>query len=93
MTALCRRAAGRAAGGGFELNGSIGGLQLCLCNDLDDLRKPTTGSVFSFTQTFSGFGGNLKYISTGATFSHLQAVPGRRIIGSTERPLRLYHRL
>jgi outer membrane protein insertion porin family len=36
-------------------------------NDLDDIRKPTNGSSFSFSQSFSGFGGNLKYIQTGAT--------------------------
>ena len=36
-------------------------------NDLDDIRKPTTGSAFSISQSFSGFGGNLKYIQTGAT--------------------------
>ena len=36
-------------------------------NDLDDVRHPTGGSTFSFSQGFSGFGGNLKYISTSFT--------------------------
>jgi len=35
-------------------------------NDLDDYRKPTTGSTFSFSQQFAGFGGNLKFTSTNA---------------------------
>jgi outer membrane protein insertion porin family len=49
-----------------SLNGSSFGFTYAY-NDLDDLRKPTTGSAFSITQSFSGFGGNLKYIQTGAT--------------------------
>jgi outer membrane protein insertion porin family len=48
-----------------SLNGSSIGFTYAY-NDLDDIRKPTTGSAFSFSQTFSGFGGNLKYIQTGA---------------------------
>jgi outer membrane protein insertion porin family len=43
-------------------------------NDVDDLRKPTTGSSFSFTQQFAGFGGNLKFINTNiyaATYAPL----------------------
>jgi outer membrane protein insertion porin family len=48
-----------------SLNGSSIGFTYAY-NDLDDIRKPTTGSAFSFSQSFSGFGGNLKYIQTGA---------------------------
>jgi outer membrane protein insertion porin family len=47
-------------------NGSIVGFGYSYA-DLDDFRKPTTGSTFTFTQAFAGFGGNLKYISTQAT--------------------------
>jgi outer membrane protein insertion porin family len=49
------------------LNGSIFGYSYAYA-DLDDFRKPTTGATFSFSQAFSGFGGNLKYINTAATF-------------------------
>ncbi|MFO1247984.1 MAG: outer membrane protein assembly factor BamA [Alphaproteobacteria bacterium] len=49
-----------------SLNGSSFGFTYAY-NDLDDIRKPTTGSAFSISQSFSGFGGNLKYIQTGAT--------------------------
>ena len=49
------------------LNGSIFGFSYSY-NDLDDYRKPTTGTTFSISQQFAGFGGNLKYIQTGATF-------------------------
>jgi outer membrane protein insertion porin family len=36
-------------------------------NNLDDYRKPTTGSTFSVSQQFAGFGGNLKFLKTSAT--------------------------
>jgi len=49
------------------LNGSIFGFTYGY-NDLDDVRKPTTGTTFSFTQSIAGFGGNLRYLQTGATF-------------------------
>ena len=49
-----------------SLNGSSFGFVYSY-NDLDDIRKPTTGSVFSVSQSFSGLGGNLKYLQTGAT--------------------------
>ncbi len=35
-------------------------------NDLDDVRKPTSGSTFSFSQSMAGFGGNMKFLNTGA---------------------------
>ena len=50
-------------------NGSILGFSYSY-NDLDDFRKPTAGSTFTFSQSFAGFGGNLKYISTNTTASH-----------------------
>lgn len=43
-------------------------------NDLDDLRHPTAGSTFSFSQGFAGFGGNLKYISTNMSASHYMSL-------------------
>jgi outer membrane protein insertion porin family len=55
------------------LNGSIVGFTYSY-NNLDDYRKPTTGSTFYFGQDFAGFGGNLKYISTqigGSTYMPL----------------------
>ena len=42
-----------------SLNGSQIGFTYAY-NDLDDIRKPTTGSTFAFSQQFSGFGGNMK---------------------------------
>jgi outer membrane protein insertion porin family len=47
------------------LYGSIVGFTYSY-NDLDDIRKPTSGSTFSFSQSFAGFGGNLKFINTQA---------------------------
>ena len=47
-------------------NGSIFGFTYSY-NDLDDIRKPTTGSAFSFSQQIAGFTGNLKFLSTNAT--------------------------
>jgi outer membrane protein insertion porin family len=49
------------------LNGSIFGFTYAYA-DLDDIRKPTSGATFSISQSFAGFGGNLKYIQTGANF-------------------------
>ncbi len=54
-------------------SGSIVGFSYSY-NDLDDVRKPTAGSTFSFSQSFAGFGGSLKYISTASTFSTFKAV-------------------
>src|SRR6185369_17400084 len=36
-------------------------------NDLDDVRKPTSCSAFSFSQQFAGVTGNIKFLSTNAT--------------------------
>ena len=42
-------------------------------NDLDDARKPTTGSVFTFSQDFAGFGGNLRYHQVRGILRHLSS--------------------
>ncbi len=39
-------------------------------NTLDDPIKPTRGLTFNFSQDFAGFGGNVNYIKTNATFSY-----------------------
>jgi outer membrane protein insertion porin family len=49
-------------------NGSIIGFTYSY-NDLDDTRRPTLGSTFSLSQSFAGFGGNLKYINTNVIAS------------------------
>jgi outer membrane protein insertion porin family len=49
-----------------SLNGSQIGFTYAY-NNLDDIRKPTTGSTFAFSQQFAGFTGNMKFIKTSAT--------------------------
>ncbi|HEX4636880.1 MAG TPA: outer membrane protein assembly factor BamA [Rhizomicrobium sp.] len=49
-------------------NGSIFGFVYSY-NDLDDVRKPTSGSAFSFSQQFAGVTGNLKFLNTSANFA------------------------
>jgi outer membrane protein insertion porin family len=49
-----------------SLYGSIFGFAYSYA-DLDDVRKPTSGSTFSIAQSFAGFGGNLKFLNTGMT--------------------------
>jgi outer membrane protein insertion porin family len=56
-----------------SLHGSVVGFTYAY-NDLDDIRKPTNGSTFAFSQQFAGFGGNLKFLKTSlnaATYSPL----------------------
>ncbi len=48
-----------------SLNGSEIGFTYAY-NDLDDIRKPTTGSTFALSQQIAGFGGNLKFLRTSA---------------------------
>ena len=48
-----------------SLYGSIIGFNYSY-NDLDDVRKPTSGSTFTFSQSMAGFGGNMKFLNTGA---------------------------
>jgi outer membrane protein insertion porin family len=49
-------------------NGSIFGFVYSY-NDLDDLRKPTSGSAFSFSQQFAGVTGNMKFLNTSVNFA------------------------
>jgi outer membrane protein insertion porin family len=51
-------------------------------SDLDDARKPTTGSTFSFSQDFAGFGGNLRYIRSESSFSTYHPFFGDSVVGS-----------
>ncbi|HVW72894.1 MAG TPA: outer membrane protein assembly factor BamA [Rhizomicrobium sp.] len=46
-----------------SLNGSILAFTYAY-NDLDDIRRPTTGTTFSFSQQMAGFGGNLKFMKS-----------------------------
>jgi outer membrane protein insertion porin family len=48
-----------------ELQGSQVGFTYAY-NNLDDIRKPTNGTTFAFSQQFAGFGGNLKFLKTFA---------------------------
>jgi outer membrane protein insertion porin family len=50
--------------------GSLDGSQIGFTyayNDLDDIRRPTTGSTFAFSQQFAGFTGNMKFLKTFVT--------------------------
>jgi outer membrane protein insertion porin family len=49
-----------------SLNGSEVGFTYAY-NNLDDIRKPTSGETFAFSQQFAGFGGNLKFLLTSVT--------------------------
>jgi outer membrane protein insertion porin family len=51
-------------------------------NTLDDARKPTKGIAFSFAQGFAGFGGNLKFIKTQATFAGYKPLFNDAVVGS-----------
>jgi len=51
-------------------------------NTLDDFVKPTHGLAFSFSQSFAGFGGQLKYLRTSAQFSVYRPVLWEAFIGS-----------
>jgi outer membrane protein insertion porin family len=62
-------------------NGSIFGFAYAY-NDLDDVRKPTTGSTFSFSQSFAGLNGNLKYLNTQATVGTFMPMLDGAIISS-----------
>jgi outer membrane protein insertion porin family len=62
-------------------NGSIFGYTYTYA-DLDDFRKPTTGETFSFTQSFAGGNGNLKFLNTQATFGAYRPMLDGAIVGS-----------
>jgi outer membrane protein insertion porin family len=51
-------------------------------NTLDDARKPTKGFATSFSQGFSGFGGNLKFIKTSASFAGYQSMFADNVVTS-----------
>jgi outer membrane protein insertion porin family len=51
-------------------------------NTLDDARKPTKGVAVSFSQGFSGFGGNLKFIKTQATLAGYKSLFNDSVVGS-----------
>ncbi|HEX4270196.1 MAG TPA: outer membrane protein assembly factor BamA [Rhizomicrobium sp.] len=48
-----------------SLNGSILAFTYAY-NDLDDIRRPTSGTTFAVSQQMAGFGGNLKFMKTFA---------------------------
>jgi outer membrane protein insertion porin family len=51
-------------------------------NTLDDARKPTKGVSASFSQGFAGFGGNLKFIKTLASFAGYQSMFSDNVVSS-----------
>ena len=51
-------------------------------NTLDDPRKPTKGISTSFGQGFAGFGGNLKFIKTSASFAGYQSMFSDNVVSS-----------
>ena len=51
-------------------------------NNLDDARKPTKGVSTSFSQGFAGFGGNLKFIKTSASFAGYQSMFSDNVVSS-----------
>jgi outer membrane protein insertion porin family len=51
-------------------------------NTLDDARKPTKGFALSLSQGFAGFGGNLKFIKTLATFADYHSMFNDNVVGS-----------
>jgi len=62
-------------------NGSIFGFTYSY-NDLDDIRKPTSGSAFSLSQQFAGLAGSMKFISTNATFGTYTPILEGAMVGS-----------
>jgi len=51
-------------------------------NTLDDPRKPTKGVSTGFSQGFAGFGGNLKFIKTSASFAGYQSMFADNVVSS-----------
>ena len=51
-------------------------------NTLDDARKPTKGVALNFSQGFAGFGGNLKFIKTQATFAGYHSMFSDNLVAS-----------
>jgi outer membrane protein insertion porin family len=51
-------------------------------SDLDDVRKPTTGTTFTISQSFAGFTGNMKYLDSGVAFNTYAPFFNGAVIGS-----------
>jgi len=51
-------------------------------NTLDDARRPTKGFSASFSQDFAGFGGNLKFINSKASFAGYHSMFDGNVVGS-----------
>jgi outer membrane protein insertion porin family len=64
-----------------ETYGSIFGYTYAY-NTLDDARKPTKGVSATFGQGFAGFGGNLKFIKTNASFAGYKSMFGDNVVSS-----------
>lgn len=64
-------------------NGSIVGFSYSY-NNLDDVRRPTSGMTFSFAQSFAGFGGSLKYISSITSASTYKSLFDGSVIASLQ---------
>jgi outer membrane protein insertion porin family len=64
-------------------NGSIIGFSYAY-NNLDDVRRPTSGVTFSFAQDFAGFGGSLKYISSRASAGTYKSLFDGSVIASLQ---------
>ena len=62
-------------------------------NTLDDAIKPTSGMVFSFSQDFAGFGGNLKFLKTEGTSATYHKLFGDAVRRLAHRLVGLHHRL
>ncbi len=66
-----------------SLYGSIVGFVYSY-NDLDDYRRPTTGSTFSLSQRFAGFGGNMKFLQTDTTAATYTPMFGGAMVASLQ---------
>ena len=64
-------------------NGSIIGFSYSY-NNLDDVRRPTSGMTFSFSQSFAGFGGSLKYISSNTSAGTYKSLFDGSVIASLQ---------
>jgi outer membrane protein insertion porin family len=51
-------------------------------NNLDDVRHPTSGYSFTFSQDFAGLGGNLRWVKETTQFSHYQPFFDDAVVGS-----------
>jgi len=56
-------------------------------NDLDDFRKPTSGSAFSFSQQFAGVTGNMKFLNTSLNAATYTPMLDGALVGSLSAKL------